>query len=277
MTRFTGRTAIVTGAAGDIGQTTAIRLVSEGATVALVDRKAEFLDETIRLCHEASGQVVLSVAIDQTDRDAVESGVLKIVAELGAVDALFANAGYGKFATFLEQPLSEWSRHVDVNLTGTFNICQVVARAMVERAMGGAIVINASSGAIQHTDLLSAYCATKSGLRMLASGMASELGNHRIRVNSVMPGVVETAMTGPMLSGDDGDAFRAALLSDTPVGRLGRPEDIAALVTFLLSDDASFITGAAIAIDGGQTIYGHPRWYFTDHRRAHEDVWSPGR
>lgn len=276
MKRFTDTIAVVTGAAGDIGQATAVRLAREGASLAIADRREDLLAETTRLCQD-QGVAVLPLAIDQTDPDAVDSGVARILDRYGRIDRLFANAGYGKFSTFLEQSAKEWSRHVDVNLTGTFRICQAVARVMVKASDGGAIVINASSGAVQHTDLLSAYCTTKAGLRMLAIGMASELGNHRIRVNSVMPGVIETGMTGPMLSGPDGDAHRAALLEDTPVGRLGEPEDIAALVAFLLSDEASFITGESIAVDGGQTILGHPRWYFTDHRRAHEEIWRAGR
>lgn len=275
--RFADRTALVTGAAGDIGQQTAVRLASEGAAVVVTDRKAELLDETVRLCREAGGIEVVALAMDQTDPDAVQSSVAAAVAALGRIDVLFANAGYGKFSTFLDQPLKEWRRHVDVNLTGTFLVCQAVAAHMVVRREGGAIVINASSGAVQHTDLLTAYCATKSALRMLAIGMASELGNHRVRVNTVMPGVIETGMTGPMLAGPDGDAHRAALLADTPIGRLGEPEDIAALVAFLLSDEASFITGESVAIDGGQTILGHPRWYSTDHRQAHVEEWKAGR
>jgi NAD(P)-dependent dehydrogenase (short-subunit alcohol dehydrogenase family) len=274
--RFTRRVALVTGAAGDIGQATAVRLTSEGAAVAVADRRIELLDETVRQCREAGGSV-LAIGMDQTDRDQVESGVAAAVDELGPIDLLFANAGYGKFATFLEQPAKEWDRHVAVNLTGTFTVCQTVARGMVERRAGGAIVINASSGAVQHTDLLSAYCSTKAALRMLAIGMASELGNHRIRVNTVLPGVIRTGMTGPMLDGPDGAAHLAALLEDTPAGRLGEPEDIAALVAFLLSDEASYITGESVSVDGGQTILGHPRWYSTDHRRAHEEFWKAGR
>jgi NAD(P)-dependent dehydrogenase (short-subunit alcohol dehydrogenase family) len=276
MTRFHDRTVLVTGAAGDIGQATAVRLASEGARVAVADRRVDLLDDTVRLCAE-QGATPFAFAMDQTDLDAVHAGVAAVEDAVGPLDGLFANAGYGKFATFLEQPWKEWKRHVDVNLSGTFAVTQAVARSMVARRSGGAIVINASSGAIQHTDLLSAYCATKAGLEMLAKGMASELGSHRIRVNTVMPGVIETGMTGPMLHGPDGDAHRDLLLADTPLGRLGEPQDIAALAAFLLSDDASFITGASVAIDGGQTILGHPRWYTTDHRAEHQELWKAGR
>lgn len=276
MSSFAGETVLVTGAAGDIGQMTAVLFAKAGARVALFDRKAELLDQTMELCR-ARGAEVIALGVDQTDRAAVDDGIAKVASDLGPLKRLFANAGYGKFATFLEQQSMEWQRHVDVNLTGTFNICQAAAHQMVAAKSGGSIVINTSSGAVQHTDLLSAYCATKAGLLMLAVGMASELGNHRIRVNTVLPGVVETGMTAPMLRGEDGNAHRQSLLADTPVGRLGVPEDIAHAVLYLSSDAAGFVTGASIRIDGGQTIHGHPRWYRTDYRVDHEESWEIGR
>ena len=273
--RFAGRIAIVTGAAGDIGAETALAFAEGGARLAIFDRKVELLEDTAARCRKA-GADVLELGMDQMSREAVEEGIAAVVAEYGRVDALFANAGYGKFSPFLEQPVKEWERHVGVNLTGTFHVCQVVAQQMVLQAQGGAIVINASSGATQHADLLSAYCATKAGLRMLTTSMASELGAHRIRVNAVQPGVVETGMTAPMLGGEDGDRHRALITANTPVGRLGLPGDVANLVTFLASHEAAYINGQSIMIDGGQTIHGHPRWFQSDYRRAHEENWNIG-
>lgn len=268
------RRVIVTGAGGDIGAAVASRFAAAGADIALFDRKLALLDAARDHCTDLGARVV-AAAVDQTDRAAVEKGVAEVASKFGGVDVLFANAGYGKFSTFLEQPVEQWQRHVDVNLTGTFNVCQLVARVMAESRSGGSIVINASSGAVQHTDLLSAYCATKAALRMLTFGMASELGGHRIRVNAVLPGVIEAGMTAPMLEGDD--AHREGLLSATPVGRLGTPLDVAALVAFLASDEAAFITGQAIGVDGGQTLKGQPQWYRTDYRRAFDDHWEAAR
>jgi NAD(P)-dependent dehydrogenase (short-subunit alcohol dehydrogenase family) len=143
---------------------------------------------------------------------------------------------------------------------------------MVARQRGGSIIVNCSSGATQYTDLLGAYCCTKAALWMLVRGLASELGGHGIRVNAVLPGVIETGMTSPMLSGPDD--HRSALLRATPAGRLGAPDDIAAAVAYLASNEAGFVTGIAIPVDGGQTLHGQPQWYTTDYREGTTGQWE---
>jgi NAD(P)-dependent dehydrogenase (short-subunit alcohol dehydrogenase family) len=268
---LSGRVAVVTGAGGDIGAATALRLAASGASVAAVDRKLELVQGVAAECESLSGAPALALEMDQTDLEAVQRGVGEVVERLGPVRVLFANAGYGQFAPFLETSARNWQRHVDVNLTGTFQVVQTIAQKMAEQRSGGSIVINASSGAHVYCDQLFSYCVTKAGLRMMAMGMAAELGTHRIRVNCVMPGVVETGMTAPML---EDPHHRDVLESETPVGRLGRSEDVADLVEFLASDRSGFINGAAIPIDGGQTIHGHPRWFRLDYRNEHSDDWS---
>lgn len=266
--------ALVTGAAGDIGQATAVAFAVRGHDVAVFDRREDLLAETVALI-EKEGARVLALGVDQTSYEAVQAGVAQVVEHFGGIDALFANAGYGKMAQLVDQPLKEWSRHVDVNLNGTYYLAREVANAMVAAGGGGSIVLNASSGATQYSDLLGAYCISKAGVRMLAVGLASELGNHRIRVNCVEPGVVETGMTAPMLNGEKGAAIRAVLGTNTPVGRLGLPEDVAHLVVFLSSSEtAGFITGIGVPIDGGQTIKGHPQWYATDYRNEGAVKWE---
>jgi NAD(P)-dependent dehydrogenase (short-subunit alcohol dehydrogenase family) len=268
--RFAGTTALVTGAGGDIGAATARRLAGEGAALVLFDRKEELLAGTVADC-EAAGATVHPYGVDQTDRARVDDAIAEASERAGRIGVLFANAGYGQFAPFLQITERAWQRHVDVNLSGTFHVCQAVASRMAADRGGGSIVVNASSGAVTHADQLSAYCTTKAGLRMLVMGMAAELGTHRIRVNGVMPGVVETGMTAPMLADE---RHRDVLLAETPAGRLGRAEDVAALVCFLSSSDAGFITGECVLIDGGQTIHGHPRWFRLDYRDAHNEQWE---
>jgi NAD(P)-dependent dehydrogenase (short-subunit alcohol dehydrogenase family) len=271
--RFDGKAALVTGAGGDIGAAAARQLAGEGARLVLFDRKLELLAATVSACRELGAEVVAD-AVDQTDRDRVARAIGSAWEKLGRIDVLFANAGYGRFSTFLATPHTEWQRHVDVNLNGTFHVCQETAGRMATDARGGAIVVNASCGAVNYSDQLSAYCTTKAALRMLTVAMASELGIHRIRVNAVMPGVIETGMTRPMLADD---RHRQVLLADTPVGRLGQPDDVARLVCFLASDEAAFITGEAVLVDGGQVIHGHPRWFRVDYRRPFEEEWEIGR
>lgn len=268
------RVVIVTGAAGGIGAASAVRLAQEGASLGLLDRDEQGAAAVARRCEEV-GASTIALAVDQADREAVDAGLAQIVDRFGRVDGLFANAGYGQFATFLATSAKNWTRHVDVNLTGTFNVCQAVAQVMADQRSGGAIVLNASSGAETYSDQLFAYCVTKAGVKMLAKGMAAELGVHRIRVNAILPGVIESPMTSPMLDG--AEPHRDVLLSETPLGRLGDPGDVAALAAFLLSDDASFITGASINIDGGQTIHGHPRWFRVDYREPFIERWEVPR
>jgi NAD(P)-dependent dehydrogenase (short-subunit alcohol dehydrogenase family) len=261
------RTAIVTGGASGIGAQVARDLAARGVDVAVLDRD---LDAARSVATECATAGVRSTAIqmDQRSAAAVNQAVDDAVSFLGGLDGLFANAGYGQFSGFLETTPENWMRHVDVNLTGTFLVCNAVSHHLVRLARGGSIVVNASSGGAIYSERLFAYCVTKAGLVMAAKGMAAELGVHRIRVNAILPGVIETRMTESQLQQSSG------IVAETPLGRVGTTQEVSKLVCFLLGDEASFISGATVSVDGGQTAYGNPRWFTVDGTRSHKDNWT---
>lgn len=270
MGAFTGRTALITGAAGDIGAATAASFARAGADVVVTDRRADALEVVATAVAEAGGQV-LAHACDQTDPEAVAALFAKIGERFGRLDAAFINAGYGRYGALIDLPYDQWRKHIDVNLNGGFLMAQGAARLMRDGGRGGAIVMNASTAATNICDMLGAYAASKSGVRMLAKSLASELGVWRIRVNLVLPGVIETAMTRSLI---DDPAVRGDVLTNTPVGRLGKAGDIARMATFLCSDEAGYVTGAEILVDGGQTLHGYPRWFSADYAKAGAE-WTP--
>lgn len=263
MRDFEGKVGVITGAAGGMGAA-AVRLFAErGARVVALDRRLEDL-EALAVGWRTEGFDVLAAGYDQGDPDSIAAVFEQVDAFTGGpLDFCFANAGYGRYRPALEIEVKEWRRHTDINLTGTFLVVQAAAKRMIAAGQGGAIVMNASSGAVFPTDLLSAYCASKAGLVMLAKILASELGAHGIRVNAVLPGVIETPMTESLLAEP---GVPETLAKATPLGRAGRPEEVAQAAAFLCSPASGYVTGTSLLVDGGQTLHGFPRWFSTDHR-----------
>jgi NAD(P)-dependent dehydrogenase (short-subunit alcohol dehydrogenase family) len=260
---------LVTGAGGELGRTITERFLQRGYSVALFERNASEAEKAAA----PFGDAARAFAADQTDRAAVECAIGEVVDQFGHIDVVAANAGYAKFGGFLDMDPRTWDRHVAINLSGTFHVCQAAARVMAERRRGGSIVVTSSSLALRHADRTGAYCTTKAALLMLVQTMAAELGIHRIRANAILPGVIETAMTQSMLQAS---RVREDLLQLTPVGRLGQPADVADAIEFLCSEHASFITGATLTVDGGQSIFGQPQWSVQDRSQPHESRWLPG-
>jgi NAD(P)-dependent dehydrogenase (short-subunit alcohol dehydrogenase family) len=243
--RLDGRMAMVTGAGRGIGRGCAIALAKAGADLTLMARSRSELEETA--CEvRATGQNVQSVVCDVTDSHQVEEAV----DFLEQIDVLVNNAGTNVPEPFLEVSEENLDRVLAVNVKGVFLVAQSAARRMFEHGEGGSI-INVSSqmghvGAPRRT----VYCATKHAVEGLTKAMAVELAPHNVRVNSVAPTFVETPMTKPFL---EDETFRENTLSQIPLGRFGRVEDVTGAVVFLASPAAGLITGASLLVDGGWT------------------------
>jgi NAD(P)-dependent dehydrogenase (short-subunit alcohol dehydrogenase family) len=249
-----GKVAIVTGAAQGIGRACAVRLTREGAKVAACDVNAD-AGAAVAEAIEADGGTAKFVACDVARAGDVDAAVAATLKAFGRVDVLVNNAGILDDAPFLELPVAEFDRVLSVNLRGSFLMAQAAARQMVTQARpagggsAGAIVnmssINEKFGLPDHV----AYSVSKGGISQLTRAMAVALAPHGIRVNAVGPGTIDT----PILAGVIKDkGFRDKVLSRTPLGRFGRPEEIAAIVAWLASDEASYVTGTTLFADGGR-------------------------
>jgi NAD(P)-dependent dehydrogenase (short-subunit alcohol dehydrogenase family) len=213
----------------------------------------------------------IAYEFNQGNSESVEDCVQTIVNDFGQIDLLFANAGVGLFRSFLDMTPKDWDFVIKVNLNGTFYVVNAVAKAMINKGNTGSIVMTASSGAQVPCDQLSAYCAAKAGVVMLMKHMASELGPYRIRSNAILPGVIETQLSSHMLKEQK---WRDMLTKNTPVGRWGQPEEVAKLVCFLLSEDAAYINGESIMIDGGSTLHSFPKWFSLDYSKENHQEWT---
>ncbi len=267
--KLEGRVALVVGGARGIGRSGCLGLAAEGAAVAVADRQGEEA-EALAAELRTSGAKAVGMKVDVTKPDDVAKMMETVLASFGEVNILFHTAGWGNFQAFWDISQKEWARMVDVNLTGTFFVAQAVARRMMAQNKGGKIILTGSNGAVTNCNRLSHYCVTKAGVVMLARCMAAELGNFRINVNVINPGPIETNMTKPML---EESRYRTMLQATTPLGRWGRPEEVGKLVTFLASDDADFINGQAVNIDGGITLPTVPAWFPIDYTKPGETGW----
>jgi NAD(P)-dependent dehydrogenase (short-subunit alcohol dehydrogenase family) len=248
-----GRTYIVTGAASGIGRATAARLLDEGASV----MGADVTDDVASPVGDAGDRWAF-VPTDVTDEDAVVALVGAAVELSGAVDGLVNAAGVAGGGPVHMLPVGEWDRVIAVNLTGTFLtakhvIAQMLRQPVRDDGQRGSVVTVASIEGLEGTAGGSAYSASKGGVVILTKNMAIDYAGRGIRVNAVCPGFVETPMT-EMIFGPGMEVARADILREHKLGRrMGRPEEIAAAAAYLLSDDASFVTGHALPVDGGYT------------------------
>ena len=248
-----GRAVLVTGAGSGIGAACVRRLFEDGASIAAADLNQSSVDKV--LSELDGGDRVYSAALDVSDRDQVATFVSDAQRRFGRLHGLINCAGIRGVGNVLDSDPETWRRVMTVNLDGTFNMCQAFARAAVNDVYEGetasrAIVNVTSAAGIMGVPNRLSYVASKFGVSGITRTMAAELGPYKIRVNAVAPGMTRTPLTASMFQEPENiRRIRAA----HPIGREGEPEEIAAVIVFLLCDDASFVTGAVIPVDGGNT------------------------
>ena len=247
--RFKGKVALVTGTTSGIGRATAVRLAAEGALVAFNHMPGLSPDGTMELILNAGGEG-FPVCADMGYPDQVTAMIGEVVEKGGRLDYIVSNAAINPKLKWDETTLEIYDRLMDVNLKGTWVLCSEGAKEMIKEGHGGAIVtissISAYVGAFDQT----VYCATKAGVLMLSKALALVLGEHNIRVNSILPGSIYTGMS----RSHPGTAARKFTEDKSPLGRIGEPEEVASAVSYLLSDDASYITSAELLVDGGMIV-----------------------
>lgn len=247
-----GKVAIVTGASAGIGAAIAVRLAAEGARVALADINAAGLDK-VRRRIEADGGSATALPADVRNRAQVERMARVAFKTLGPIDCLVNNAGVYWTTPFLSLTEREWDRVIGTNLKGPFLCSQAVARLMIRHRVAGRIVNISSTSSLLARPGAAHYAASKAGLNMLTRVLAIELGPHGILVNAVCPGLIMSPGLLRTMRTRAGRVEHATKLARVPLGREGRLEDIAAMVAFLLSSEASYSTGSVFVSDGGYT------------------------
>ncbi len=249
--KLSGKTAIVTGGAGGIGAATAKRFAREGAALVIADKDGAGAERVAGEITADGGRAIAS-QVDLRDPVQIDAMLAKAKQAFGRIHVLVNNAGQGAQAHFLETTIETWKAMIDNNLTGTFQCSQAVARHMAQEGGGGRIVNIASHSGLLGSSGRAAYAAAKGGIIALTRVMAVDLAAHNITVNCIAPGPIDTPRIRNTQTEERQKAWHAAV----PLARYGEPDEIAGVALFLASDDASYVNGQTLAVDGGFTAAG---------------------
>jgi NAD(P)-dependent dehydrogenase (short-subunit alcohol dehydrogenase family) len=246
--RLSSQVALVTGGASGIARAVAVRFAQEGAAVMVADASERGGMKTVEQI-EATGGKARFAKLDVSQTEDVTRVVERTVEELGDLHILFNGAGILTYGTVLETTDDAWAKMISINLTGTFMCSRAALAYMVARGCGAIINVASTTGSHDACAHAAAYVSSKGGVTLLTRSMAIDYAKHGIRVNAICPGPTDTPMLRNALTTGELEAFAKTF----PMGRLGRPEEIAGAALFLASEDASFVTGAVLHVDGGQT------------------------
>jgi 3-oxoacyl-[acyl-carrier protein] reductase len=242
-----GHVALVTGASQGIGRTCALRLAKDGATVAVAARNHEKLAELVREINSSGGKAD-AFALDVGDEEQIKTAIKTAIAEFGKIDILVNNAGITRDQLVMRMKRADWDAVLQTNLTSAYLCIQQVIGSMLKQRWGRIINITSVFGQMGQAGQAN-YAASKAGLIGLTMAIAREVGSRNITCNAVAPGFIETAMTATL-----GDEFKQNAVKQIPLGRVGNPADVASAVAFLASDDASYITGHVMSVNGGMLM-----------------------
>jgi 3-oxoacyl-[acyl-carrier protein] reductase len=243
-----GRVAVVTGGARGIGRAIVEKLASLGANVVIGDMLLELAEKTAKEISQVTNTKIIAVNVNVTESKSSSELIECAIKEFGKVDILVNNAGITRDMLILRMEEADWDAVLDVNLKGAFNCTKAVIRPMMKQRYGRIVNISSVSGQVGQAGQTN-YSASKAGLIGFTKALAREVASRQITVNAVAPGFIPTSLTN-----DLSDELKKSILTATPIGRMGKPEEIAAAVVFLASEEAAYITGQVLAVDGGMVM-----------------------